>query len=222
MRHRTLRSTFVLAAVVLAAPAGASAQTGAPAARTGLSLTPYVGVNIPTADLLNYTKQGSSTAQVTKIPIGFTFGGRLGIAVGKRVGLEGDVGYSPGSLELSDAGTKVNQDVKTLTGSGRVTFYLIPRTSPLWIGVSGGVGAVRHTFAKGGAADLAGVTPNTSVGGVLGASAGIRLGRVIAFNVGAEDYLYNAKFDQNGQPLAAKKQHDIRLTGGIRIPFLGL
>lgn len=218
---RTAVRSTVLGLVIACAAGPLLAQVGAPKAKTGFSITPYIGVTVPTADLLNYAKAGSTTPQVTKIPIGFTFGGRLGIGLGNRVGIEGDVGYSPGSLELSDSGTKVNQDVKTLTGSGRVTFYLIPRTSPLWIGVSGGVGAIRHTFAAGGAADLAGVKPNTSVGGVIGASAGIRLGRIIAFNVGAEDYLYNAKFDQNGQPLAEKKQHDIHVTAGLRVPFLG-
>lgn len=218
---RTAVRSTVLGLVAVFAVGPLLAQVGAPRTKTGLSVTPYIGITVPTADLLNYTKQGSSAPQITKIPIGFTFGGRLGIGLGKRVGIEGDVGYSPGSLELSDSGTKVNQDVKTLTGSGRLTVYLIPRTSPLWIGVSGGVGAVRHTFAKGGAADLAGVKPNTSVGGVLGASAGIRLGRIIAFNVGVEDYLYKAKFDQNGVKLAEKKQHDIRVTGGVRVPFLG-
>lgn len=215
-----VRSTLLgLIAVFAAAPL--FAQVGAPKGKTGVSITPYIGITVPTADLLKYASSGSSTPEFTKIPIGFTFGGRLGIGLGNRVGIEGDVGYSPGSLELSEAGTAINQDVKTLTGSGRLTLYLIPRTSPLWIGVSGGVGAVRHTFAKGGAADLAGIQPNTSVGGVVGASAGIRLGRIIAFNVGVEDYLYNAKFDQNGVKLAEQKQHDIHVTGGIRVPFLG-
>ncbi len=212
--------TTLTALALIAGASPAFAQSGAPTTGKGFSITPYIGVTVPTADLLSFT-QGTSTVVPTKIPIGFTFGGRLGIGLGNRVGIEGDVGYSPGSLELSNAGTAINQDVKTLTGSGRLTFYLIPRTSPLWIGVSGGVGAVRHTFAKGGAAELAGVKPSTSVGGVVGASAGIRLGRIIAFNIGVEDYLYNAKFDQNGTKLAETKQHDIHITGGFRIPFLG-
>jgi hypothetical protein len=110
--------------------------------------------------------------------------------------------------------------VRILSGSGRVTLYLIPRTSPFWIGVSGGVAAVRHTFKSGvvGAPDI---TPGTNVGGVLGASAGIRLGRLVALNIGAEDYLYNASFDVNGVKTAETKQHDIRITGGVRFPFLG-
>lgn len=215
------RSMLVGLAFTATAAGSVAGQSGAPATKKGLSITPYIGVTVPTADLVSYAQQGSATPQLTKLPITFTFGGRLGIGLGQRVGIEADVGYSPGSLELSESGTSVNQDVKTLTGSGRVTLYLIPRTSPLWIGVSGGVGAVRHTFSKGGAADLAGVEPGTNVGGVLGASAGIRLGRVIAFNVGVEDYLYSAKFDQNGQPLSEKKQHDLHITAGVRVPFLG-
>ena len=217
---RTAVRSTVLVLVALFAAGPLLAQSGG-TGKSGFSITPYIGVTVPTADLLKYSQSGSSTPQVTKIPIGFTFGGRLGIAVGRRVGIDTDVGYSPGSLELSDAGTKVNQDVHTLSGSTKLTFYPILRTSPVWIGVSGGVGAVRHTFAKGGEADLAGIKPTTSVGPVLGASAGIRLGRIIGFHVGAESYFYNSKFDQNGQPLEEKKQHDIHVTAGFSLPFLG-
>jgi len=214
----TARKTgLVLALLVASAPL--AAQVGAPATKTGISLTPYLGVLIPTADLFSY--QSGATTQTTRISAAITFGGRLGIGFGRRFGIEGDVGYSPGSVDYDQGtGTSFNQDVRILSGSGRATFYLIPRTSPFWIGISGGVGAVRHTF-KVGTAGSATVTPGTNVGGVLGASAGIRIGRLIAFNVGAEDYLYSASFDVNGTQTAEKKQHDIRITGGIRIPFLG-
>lgn len=197
------------------------AQVGAPAAKKGIALTPYVGVNIPTADL--YTIGSGTTAEATRISVGLTFGGRLGIGLGQRFGIEGDVGYSPGSVDITTGtggSTNFNQDVRILTGSGRATFYLIPRTSPFWIGVSGGVGAVRHTF-KAGTQGAANVEPGTNVGAVLGASAGIRIGRLLAINIGAEDYFYNASFDVNGQTTSEKKQHDIRITGGIRVPFLG-
>jgi hypothetical protein len=217
---RTAVRSTALGFVALFAAGHLLAQ-GEPKGKTGLSISPYIGVTVPTGDLLKYAQSGSTLPATTKIPIGFTFGGRLGIGLGRRVGIDTDVGYSPGSLELSEAGTKVNQDVHTLSGSSKVTFYVIPRTSPVWIAVSGGAGFVRHTFAKGGEADLAGVKPSTSVGPVAGASAGIRLGRIISFHVGAESYFYNAKFDQNGVPLEEKKQRDIHLTAGFGIPFLG-
>ena len=218
--RRAARSTILgFAAVFAAGPL--LAQVGAPAAKKGVSITPYIGVNIPTADL--YTIGSGTTAETTKIAVGLTFGGRLGIGLGQRFGIEGDVGYSPGSVDFeTGAGgtTTFNQDVRILSGSGRATFYLIPRTSPFWIGVSGGVAAIRHTF-KAGTVGSPNVTPGTNVGGVIGASAGIRIGRLIALNIGAEDYLYNASFDVNGTKTAETKQHDIRITGGIRVPFLG-
>lgn len=222
MRMAVRSTLLTLAAVSLA---GSSfAQTGVPGTKTGLSLTPYLGVLVPTADLLSY--QSGATTEVTKISIGFVVGGRLGIGLGKRVAIEGDVGYSPGSLDVSSGAnsqgtTAFNQDVTTLTGSGKLTFYLIPRTSPVWIGLNGGVGAVRHKLKAGGAAEQAGIKGGTDVGGVVGAIAGIRLGRIIAINFGVEDYLYTAAFDQLNAKVSEKKQHDIRFTGGVHFPFIG-
>src|ERR1043166_5369995 len=124
------RSTACFAAMLAAAPL--AAQAGAPSARTGFSLTPYVGVLVPTTDLLDYNNE------VTKLSAAVTFGGRVGVGLGARIGIEGDVGYSPGSFDFSGGAASVNTDVKILTGSGKLTVYLIPRTSPLWLGVSGG------------------------------------------------------------------------------------
>lgn len=218
---RTAVRSTALGLVAMFAAGPLLAQVGAPSTKKGVSLTPYIGVNIPTADLFSYSN-GTAT-QVTKIGVGLTFGGRLGIGLGQRLGIEGDVGYSPGSVDFPTTGggsVAFNQDVRILTGSGRVTLYLIPRTSPFWIGLSGGVGAVRHTF-KPGSTGSPTVKPGTNVGAVLGAAAGIRIGRLLAINIGAEDYLYNASFDVNNVRTTERKQHDIRITGGIRIPFLG-
>jgi len=219
MRTAVLGRLVGLLAVGAATPL--LAQVGAPRTYRGVSLTPYVGVLVPTKDLFSY--QNGSTTQVTKLSIGLTFGGRLGIGLGPRVGIESDVGYSPGSVDITSGTggtTNFNQDVRTLSGSGRLTFYVIPRTSPFWLGLSGGVGATRHTF-KPGPPGSPTVQPSTDVGGVFGASAGIRLGRIIAINFGAEDYLYDASFLVNGTATGKAKQHDIRFTGGIRFPFLG-
>ena len=209
----SLRAAALMVTACLAA-ASLPAQSGAPAQGTGIALTPYLGVIIPTQDLLTYNNQ------TTKLSAAIVFGGRLGIGFGERFGIEGDVGYSPASVDYSSTGTTLNQDVRILTGSARANFYLIPRSKPFWIGINGGVGAVRHTF-KTGTTGTTQFEPGTNVGGVVGASAGIRLGRLIALHLGVEDYLYNAKFDLNGTQVSAEKQHDIRISGGVRVPFLG-
>ena len=66
-------------------------------------------------------------------------------------------------------------------------------------------------------ANFLGASPKSSAGMVEILS----VGRLVAFSVGAEDYLYNASFDVNGTKTSEKKQHDIRITGGVRVPFLG-
>jgi hypothetical protein len=212
MRATVLSAGLVLASLVASAPLGA--QGGAPVTRTGISITPYLGVIVPTADLIDYNNQ------TTKLSAAIVFGGRLGIGLGQRFGIEGDVGYSPASLEYSSAGTNLNQDVRVLTGSARANLYLIPRTSPFWVGINGGIGAVRHTF-KIGTAGTTAFEPGTNVGGVVGAAVGIRIGRLVALHIGADDYFYNASFDVSGTKTSEKKQHDIRITGGVRVPFLG-
>jgi len=57
--RRAARSTILgIAAVFVAGPL--LAQVGAPAAKKGVSITPYIGVNIPTADLYSY-QNGTAT-----------------------------------------------------------------------------------------------------------------------------------------------------------------
>lgn len=226
--HRVTRlalrpALLLCAAIVSAAPAVLSAQMPASASSTppdpGFSFTPYVGMVMPTTALIGV---GAGATQALKLSTAVTVGARLGISLGARVGLDGDVGYSPGSLEYDASGLKTNQDVQVTTASGRLTFYLIPRSSPVWLGVSGGAAAIRHSFSNSGVAATSAISAGTNVGGVIGASAGIRLGKLLAVSVGAEDYLYNASFDVSGVKTTERKQHDIRLSAGIRIPFLGI
>ena len=57
-----VRSTL-LALAALSVAGTAFAQTGVPGTKTGLSLTPYLGVLIPTKDLLSYTPNGTTTTE---------------------------------------------------------------------------------------------------------------------------------------------------------------
>ena len=209
-----LRSTGWFAALVLAGPVPAGAQLGDANFPVRLSLTPYLGLLIPTRDLIDYQNHK------TRLSVMVTWGGRLGLDIKQRVSIDAGVAYSPGSVEFLAGSTDVNERVHVLSGSGRVTLFLLRHNAPFWIGLIGGVGAVRHTFHQAGYADSL-IRPGTRVGALVGVSMGVRLGRVIAFNVGAEDHVYTAYFDVQGTKTSELRQHDIRIVGGVHIPFLG-
>ena len=218
------RAVFALFALLLGTPvfAQAPSMTGSQSDQVArFSLSPYVGVVLPTADLLTLACGTGTGTQDIKLSTAITVGGRLGIMFNSRVGIQADVGYSPGSLNYAKTGLTTNTDITTLTGVGKLVLYLIPSSSPLWMNVSGGAGAIRHSF-KNGAGTFAGLNDGTNVGGVVGATAGIRLGSIIALTASVEDYLYNASFDKAGTKTSEKKQNDIRITGGIRFPFIGM
>ncbi|MEO5817489.1 MAG: hypothetical protein ABIT20_19625 [Gemmatimonadaceae bacterium] len=226
-------STFIRSAAFALAAAFVAAPTFAQSAADGtqkleaqggsFSLSPYIGVVMPTADLLTLSRGTGTTtgAQNFKMSSAITVGGRLGVMFTSRVGVLADVGYSPGSVNLDSTGVTANTDVTTLSGVGKLVLYLIPSTSPVWLSVSGGGGAIRHSFHNG-VGTLSGLTDGTNIGGVIGAGAGIRLGQLIALTGSVEDYLYDASFDNSGTKTSEKKQHDVRITGGIRIPILGM
>ncbi|MEO8337980.1 MAG: outer membrane beta-barrel protein [bacterium] len=220
-------AALALAALLAAAPVFAqSAAEGTQKLEGqggGFSLSPYIGVVLPTADLLTLSKGTGSTTgtQDFKMSSAITLGGRLGVMFTSRVGLMADVGYSPGSVNLDSTGVTANTDVTTLSGVGKLVLYLIPSSSPVWLSISGGGGAIRHSF-KSDAGTLSGLKDGTNIGGVIGAGAGIRLGQLIALTGSVEDYLYDASFDNGGTKTSEKKQHDVRITGGIRIPILGM
>ena len=214
-----------LAVILMATPAFAQAPSDADqlAAQGGrFSLSPYLGMVLPTADLLTLAKSSGTGTQDIKLSSALTVGGRLAVLFTSRVGILADVGYSPGSLKFDSTGIKTNTDVTVLSGVGKLVLYLIPSTSPVWLNVSGGGGAIRHSFKNGAGSTLTGLKDATNVGGVIGTSAGIRLGQLIALTGTLEDYLYSAQFDNAGTKTTEKKQHDVRITGGIRIPILGM
>lgn len=184
----------------------------------GISLTPYIGVNIPTADLLGLGTGTGSPDSTFKLKASVTFGGRLGIGLTQRLGLSFDVGYSPGTIDFGQGGASVNQDVKVLTGSGKVVYFLIPSTKMVWTNVSAGVAVVRHTVT---ADNTQGLKSATNVGGVVGGAAGIKFGPIVALTASIEDYIYKATFDVTGGK-SSKMQNDIRITAGVHFPFLGM
>lgn len=186
-----------------------------PLAAQRISFAPNIGVYVPTTELVK-AANGDQFQQ----EISLTLGGRLGIALGQRLGLEFTGAYAPSDLKVTPTGlASQSQDANIFTGSGRISFQLIPYTSPVAFVVTGGVGVINRSGDF-----YSNVANKTDIGGTLGASARFRLGSLLHLQVSAEDYVYKPKaeipgFGPNDQKMT---QNDIHLSFGVGIPLLGL
>lgn len=185
-----------------------------PLAAQRISFAPNIGVYIPTTELVK-----AANGDEFKQEISLTLGGRLGIALGERLGLEFTGAYAPSDLKVTAAGVGgPAQDANIFTGSGRVSYQLVPYTSPVAFVVTGGVGVINRSGEF-----YSGIQNKTDIGGTVGASARFRLGSLLRLQVSAEDYLYKPRAEIPGFVSADKKtQNDIHLSIGIGIPLLGL
>jgi outer membrane protein with beta-barrel domain len=206
-----MRGTAWVAPVI----AGLLALTGQPLSAQRISLAPSVGLYVPTTELVK-----AASGQEFKQEISVTFGGRMGIELSNRLGLELTGDYAPGNLKITQSGfSDQSQDANILTGSGRISYQLVPYTSPVAFVVTGGVGVINRSGAF-----YEGVEKKTDIGGTVGASARFRLGSLMRLQISAEDYVYKPQAQIPGfSPSDEKKtQNDIHLSLGVGIPLLGL
>jgi hypothetical protein len=181
----------------------------------GLSFTPNIGVYIPTTELVR-----AASGEEFKQEISLTLGGRLGVALSQRLGLEFTGAYAPSDLKITASGLgDQSQNANVFTGSGRISYQLVPYTSPVAFVVTGGIGVINRSGEF-----YANVENKTDIGGTLGASARFRLGSLLRLQLSAEDYIYKprAEIPGFGPGDEKKTQNDIHLSIGIGIPLLGL
>jgi hypothetical protein len=180
-----------------------------------ISLTPNIGVYIPTTELVK-----AASGEQFKQEMSITLGGRVGIFFTERLGLELTGAYAPSDLKVTQSGfSDQNEDANVFTGSGRLSFQLMPYTSPIALIVTGGVGVVNRSGAF-----YQSMQDKTDIGGTVGASVRFRVGNLLRLQLNAEDYVYKPKGDIPGfSPGDEKKtQNDVHLSVGIGIPLLGL
>jgi len=180
-----------------------------------ISFAPSVGLYVPTTELVK-----AANGQDFKQEISITFGGRMNLELSNRLGLEFTGDYAPGNLKITQAGfSDQSQDANIFTGSGRISYQLVPFSSPVAFLVTGGVGIINRSGAFYDGADK-----KTDIGGTLGASARFRMGRLLHLQISAEDYLYKPKAEIPGFSPSDEKQtqNDIHLSFGLGIPLLGL
>ncbi|HEX3276414.1 MAG TPA: hypothetical protein VHR43_16275 [Gemmatimonadales bacterium] len=192
---------LVLAAVPLLA---------APALAQKVSLSPTIGVYIPTSELVK-----AANGDEFKQEVGLAVGGRLGLNFSPRFGILTTLTYVPSDLKLDLAtGQQVKNKANLLFGSARATFYLLPITAPVWLSLSGGGSYVRRSGdAYEGASD------KDDIGGVVGATLGFRLGNMLSFYVAADDYIYGTRIDEASLTADKTTQNDVHLAVGFGVPL---
>jgi hypothetical protein len=182
----------------------------APATAQKVSVSPTIGVYIPTSELVK-----AANGDEFKQEVGLAVGGRLGLNFSPRFGILTTVTYVPSDLKLDLAtGEQVKDKANLLFGSVRATFYVLPITAPVWLSLSGGGSYIRRSGAA-----YEGASDKDDIGGVVGTALGIRLGRMLSFYVAADDYIYGTRIDE--ATLAADKttQNDIHLAVGFGVPL---
>ena len=211
---RSWMAVAQLASLSLAMPAAAAGQTR-------FVLSPTIGVYAPMNDLVNSVINGEEV--VLKQDVGLAVGGRASLFVGRRVSFSVTGTYVPSELQatINENGFDTSQEKANLWfGSARVNYWILPPTSPVYLGLGGGIG-----LAGRGALTL--TTPggqvleqpsSTDVGGVISGTIGLNLGGFGLF-LSVDDYIYNPTVfaDAGG----STTQNDLQLNIGFGVPFGG-
>ncbi len=173
-----------------------------------LSLSPTVGVYIPTTELIK-----AANGQQFKQEIGLALGGRLGVSISPRFGIETSISYVPSKLRFTLDQTATTSDANLLFGTARAAVHVIPFTKPVWLTLNAGASLVK----RGGDA-YRNAADKTDVGGVVGAAVGFNLGAMLSFYVAADDYIYGTRI---ADPTLATKQaqNDIQIAFGFGLPI---
>lgn len=201
MSH-TIRNSTVLIVALMVSLAG-------PVAGQRVSLSPTVGVYIPTSELMK-----AANGEEFKQEIALAVGGRLGINFSPRLGLVTSLAYVPSNLRFTFNENETKTDANLMFGTARLNFQAIPWTSPVWLGLNAGASLVKRS---GEAFDS--LPDKTNVGGVVGATLGFNLGGFLSFYVAAEDYIYGATFVDEGTLEEKRTQNDVQLALGFGVPL---
>ena len=199
---------FLRLAILSGALVALAAVTPSSAEAQRVSLSPTIGVYIPTSELVK-----AAEGQEFKQEVALSVGGRLGVTVSPRFGIETSVSYVPSSLRFTFDETETTTDANLLLGTLRASFHAIPMTSPVWLTLSGGASMIR----RGGEA-YEDVEDRNDVGGVVGATVGFRLGSALSFYVAAEDYIYGTRVEDAELGDLSQTQNDVQIALGLGFP----
>jgi hypothetical protein len=188
---------------------GLAFVSAVPAAAQRISLSPTIGVYIPTSELIK-----AANGEEFKQEIALAVGGRLGLNFTPRLGLVTSVSYVPSSLRFTFNENETKTDANLLFGTARATYYVVPTTAPVWLNINAGGSLIK----RGGEA-YDSLEDKTDIGGVVGTTVGFNLGGFLSFYIAAEDYIYGTTFVESGTLEEKKTQNDIQLALGFGVPL---
>lgn len=194
---------------ILCILSGAVTVFSRPAVAQRVSLSPTIGVYIPTSELVK-----AANGDEFKQEVALAVGGRLGLNFSPRFGIVTSVSYVPSNLRFNFNQNETTLDANLLFGTARATVYVIPTTSPVWLNLNGGASLIK----RGGEA-YEDAEDKTDVGGVVGATVGFNLGGFLSFYVAAEDYIYGTTFVEEGTLEEKRTQNDVQLAVGFGVPL---
>jgi hypothetical protein len=195
-------------AVALALAAGLAPAAAATAQK--VSISPTIGVYIPTTELIK-----AANGDEFKQEVGLAVGGRLAVNVSPRFGILTSVSYVPSDLKVDLAtGEQVKDKANLLFGSARATLYVLPVTDPVWFSLNGGASYIRRSGDA-----FADARDKDDVGGVVGATLGFHLGSALNLYVAADDYIYGTHLDETTFEAEKKTQNDVHLSLGFGVPL---
>lgn len=198
-----------LFAVILSIQIGAVTAFSQPALAQRVSLSPTIGVYIPTSELAK-----AANGEEFKQEVALAVGGRLGLNFSPRFGIVTSVSYVPSNLRFNFNQEETTTDANLLFGTARATVYVIPTTSPVWLNLNGGASLIKRSGEAYEEAE-----DKTDVGGVVGATVGFNLGGFLSFYVAAEDYIYGTRFVEAGTLEEKSTQNDVQLAVGFGVPL---
>jgi hypothetical protein len=215
-------SSFV--ALLVITPLAAAAGQG----KGRVELTPYLGMYLPVADIIQQSDPGSGVSLSFKQKSALSFGGRLTYGLSDRAALEGGFGYTSSDvkLELSGLGSAALGGT-VMTASARVLYRLNQPSAPTGWHLIGGVamisrgGDIWDQLESGGVR----VDGRTDFGAVIGGGVRLPMGRRLALRIDVEDYVHQAKFtiDDGVTPLDTESQlqNDLVISVGLAIQLGG-
>jgi hypothetical protein len=188
-------------------------------AQVRFEFTPFVGLYLPTSNVIDQFSTACSCQLSVKQKTNFAVGGRVAAWVSDRLAVEGSFGYSGSGVTAKAAGFgSADTSANIVTGSARLLVGLGPPALNTSFYLSGGLGLVAH----GGDA-YTGTSGTTRVGAVAGVGARFKVAPSLAVRAELEDYLFSAQFSatSGGGQTNSKFQNDLVLSLGLAIPLGG-